>query len=466
MGLFILFLITLLFWGLNYAITKGDFLAPSNIFCEMFFLYELVCILGQSYYAITIHAETVVVITCGLVVFTLFQIISMSKGASTYQSSSTIELKPKYINLPQKYVYALIVLQICTIFFFIRYLQAIAGAYGSGGSSLPEMISLYDTMTKFWTTTFANLNVSIPVFYRIFNPITSAAAYIVLYVAVNNFMVRKKVKISHVVVVGLLCILILLNGSRSPLLRIVTMVVILEYVFYYRIRQRKNKGLKNFAKLLRVMLLVAAAMFLTLIFMGRVEKFTGLLSNLFVYLGAPIVNLDTFFVKSGVSFWGGLSSLLGEHTFGRLYSYIGKIFGIDAFTSIKEINSFTYSANGIEIGNVYTTFYPFVYDFGYAGVLPMISIVAAYYTFSYKKVLKKKGRGVIDFRLFIYSYLFNDLIMLTFSNRFFETVLDASFIKHFLFSWLLVQIVFEHSLNFGKYRFKFVGSMRSLKSPK
>lgn len=466
MGLLVLFLITLLFLGINYTLTKGDFLAPSTLFCEMFFLYELVCVIGQSYYAITIHLETIAVITCGLTVFTCFQMLSSGKGFSTYRFSDPIDLKPKYINIPQKYINLLIVLQIATIFFFIRYLQAIAGAYGSGGSSLSEMISLYDTMTKFWTTTFRNLNVSIPMFYRIFNPITSAAAYIILYVAVNNFMVCRKVKLSYIVVVGLLCILILLNGSRSPLLRIFTMVVILNYVFYYRIRLRKNKGLKSFMKLAGLMIIVAAAMFLTLIFMGRVEKFTGLLSNLFVYLGAPIVNLDTFFVNSGVSFVGGFSSLFGEHTFGTLYSYIGKLFGIEAFTSIKGINSFTYSSNGIEIGNVYTTFYPFVYDFGFIGVLPLISIVAAYYAFSYKKVLKKRGRGVIDFRLFIYSYLFNDLMMLTFSNRFFETVLDAPFIKHFLFSWLLIQIVFEHSLNFGKYRFKFGGSMTSLKSPK
>ena len=414
MGLFVLFMITLLFWGINYTLTKGDFLAPSTLFCEMFFLYELVCIIGQSYYAITIHVETVAVITCGLTMFTFFQMLSAGKGLSTYRSSDVIDLRPRYINIPQKYINLLIVLQIATIFFFIRYLQAIAGAYGSGGSSLPEMISLYDTMTKFWTTTFRNLNVSVPMFYRIFNPITSAVAYIVFYVAVNNFMVCRKVKLSYIVVVGLLCVLILLNGSRSPLLRIFTMVVILNYVFYYRIRQRKNKGLKSFMKLAGLMIIVAAAMFLTLIFMGRVEKFTGLLSNLFVYLGAPIVNLDTFFVNSGVSFFGGLSTLFGEHTFGALYSYIGKIFGIDAFTSIKGINSFTYSSNGLEIGNVYTTFYPFVYDFGFIGVIPLISIVAAYYTFSYKKVLKKRGRGGIDFRLFIYSYLFNDLVMLTF----------------------------------------------------
>lgn len=466
MGLFILFLITLLFWGLNYAITKGDFLSPSNIFCEMFFLYELVCVIGQSYYAITIHPETIIVIMCGLTVFTVFQLMAQSKSYSTYKSSRSIDLSPQLIRLPSMYVYMLIVLQIGTIFFFIRYLQAIAAAWGSGGSSLGEMISLYDTMTKFWTPIFQNLHVAVPMFYRIFNPITAAGSYIVLYVAINNYMVSKKIKLSYVIVIGLQCVLILLNGSRSPLLRLVTMVIILLYVFYYRIHKRKQKNFKFFFKLVGITFLLGIFMMITLFMMGRASKIDNVLGYFFTYLGAPIVNLDTFLSGSNVSFWQGLSNMFGEHTFASLYSYIGKLFDIDSFTNIEGINTFSFSSNGIEIGNVYTTFYPFVYDFGYAGVLPMISIVAAYYTFSYKRVLKEKGRGVIDFRLFIYSYLFNDLIMLTFSNRFFGTVLDAPFIKHFLFSWLLIQLVFEHSLNFGKFRFKFGGSMRSLKSPK
>ena len=79
MGLFALFIITLLLWGLNYVITNGDFLAPSTLFCEMFFLYEMICLIGKSYYKIIIHAETIIVITCGLLIFTVFCAISNNR---------------------------------------------------------------------------------------------------------------------------------------------------------------------------------------------------------------------------------------------------------------------------------------------------------------------------------------------------------------------------------------------------
>ncbi len=454
MGLFALFIITLLLWGLNYVITNGDFLAPSTLFCEMFFLYEMICLIGKSYYKIIIHAETIIVITCGLLIFTVFCAISNNRRRFKVGYSTSKFLELHYIAIPDIMIYILIGLQLGTVYFFVQYLHAISNAWGSGGSSLTEMISLYDTMTKFWTATFTKLNVSIPMFYRIFSPITSAAAYIVLYVAVNNFAVCKKIKKSHIIVILLLCILILLNGSRSPILRVVTMIISLLYVFYYKVHKRKNKGIKAFVKLVSLMLIVAGLMILALFMMGRAANLDNILGYVFTYLGAPIVNLDTFLNKSDIGAINGLSTLFGEHTFRGAYNYIGKIFDIESFTNISDINVFTFSTNGIEIGNVYTTFYPFIYDFGYIGILPLLSIPAVYYCFTYNKVLRMSERNVFNYKLFIFSYLFNDLVMLPFSNRFYETVLDAAFLKFLILSWVLVDLLFEHSVVLGKTRIR------------
>ena len=55
----------------------------------------------------------------------------------------------------------------------------------------------------------------------------------------------------------------------------------------------------------------------------------------------------------------------------------------------------------------------------------------------------------VNYKLFIYSYLFNDLVMLFFSNRFFQTTLDAPFIKLFILSSIDAII----SLNFACFSF-------------
>ena len=161
--------------------------------------------------------------------------------------------------------------------------------------------------------------------------------------------------------------------------------------------------------------------------MGRGGAIGKSLANyLFVYVGAEIVNLDTFLHSNDISFLSGFSVLFGQYTFQPVYTYIGKIFNIP-FLYYPTIEIIEKSANGIGIGNVHTTYYPFIYDFGYIGIL-LIACIAFYYIYSYQNLITRKKTG-FDYKLFIFAYLFNDLVMLFFSNRFFETVTDPFFMK-------------------------------------
>lgn len=444
--LYVLFGITLAFVILNFTITKGDYLHPSTLFCEIFALYELICIIGQSAYQITLHAETVYVMLCGFLAFTIGGILSNNKLGKIRKlnTSQNQAYQYQYICVPDCLVYILIVLQIMSQFFFIKYLKAIATAWGSGGGSLGEMINLYDTMTKFWVTIFSDLNVQIPVGYRILNPITTAAAWLILYIAVNNFMFNKKVKFSHIIVIFLLCVNILLNGSRSPLLRVITFVIIMIYILNYKKYRYRKGNFKFFFRLLIVMLLVSGLMIVLLSFMGRSGKMTNIWNYIFTYTGAPIVNLDNFLQNNCIKILGGDTTFPGEHAFYNGYAYLAKILNFSFTDKIQRIGGFAFSNNGIEIGNVYTTYNVLTYDFGYLCIFPLMFIVALYYTKTYKKILRNTHlSNLIDFELFIYAYLFNDLIMLPFSNRFYDTVLDAPFIKTMIIAWVMKCFLFN-----------------------
>ena len=76
--LYALFVITLAFLILNFTITQGDYLHPSTLFCELFAVYELICIMGQRTYQITLHAETIYVMICGFSAFTIGGILTQS----------------------------------------------------------------------------------------------------------------------------------------------------------------------------------------------------------------------------------------------------------------------------------------------------------------------------------------------------------------------------------------------------
>lgn len=455
--LYVLFVITLAFLCLNFVITQGDYLHPSTLFCEIFALYELFCIIGQTTYQIVLHAETVYVMTCGFLAFTIGGILANSKLniIKRKNASKCLPYQLKYIYVSDYLVYLLVVMQIITQIFFIRYLKAIAAAWGSGGGSLGEMINLYDTMTKFWSKTFLKLNVTIPMVYRILNPITNAAAWIVLYIAVNNFMVNKKIKFSHIIVIFLQCIGILLNGSRSPLLRVITFIIIMVYIINVKKHQYHKGNFRFFFKLIFVMIAVSGLMIALLYIMGRSGKMINIWNYIFIYTGAPIVNLDNFLQNTSIKILGGNTVFWGEHTFYKGYAYLAKLLGLSFGDKIQNIGGFVTSNNGIEIGNVYTTYNVFAYDFGYLGVFPVIFVIAIYYTKAYKKILRSTYLSkTIDFHLFIYAYLINDLIMLPFSNRFYETILDAPFIKMVIVVWAIKYMIFDKKVVIKKSRIK------------
>lgn len=455
--LYVLFGITLMFLILNFMITQGDYLHPSTLFCEIFAVYELICIIGQTAYQITIHAETVYVMTCGLFAFTVSGILaSRKKKFDKFDNISQIQhFQLNYIYIPNYFIYALIMMQIVSQIFFVKYLKAITVAWGSGGGSLGEMISLYDTMTKFWTKTFSDLNVTIPMGYRILNPITTAAAWVVLYIAVNNFMINKKVKFSHIIVVLLMCTSILLNGSRSPLFRVITFIIIMGYILNYKKYRYRKGNLQFFFKLIIIVLVVSGLMIVLLYLLGRAGNMSNIWRYIFTYTGAPIVNLDNFLQNNPIKILGGNTTFFGEHTFYKGYAYLAKLFNLSFTDKVQKIGGFAFSNNGIEIGNVYTTYNVFAYDFGYLGVFPLIFVIAMYYTNVYKKLLHNTySSKTIDFQMFFYAYLFNDLIMLPFSNRFFETVLDAPFIKLIIITWIIKCVLFEKKMVLGKYRLR------------
>ena len=202
-------------------------------------------------------------------------------------------------------------------------------------------------------------------------------------------------------------------------------------------------------RLIGIMAVTAAVLcvlMIALLFaMGRGEKGFDPFGYIFTYFGAPVVNLDTFLRSNDITFLHGVSdiSIFAPHVLRGFYVYIDKILGTNLFP-IPEIDFFTFSRNGIEIGNVYTMFYKIIYDFGVSGVFWLTGLMALYYSLTYKRIRTKISSHPIDFRLFVYAYLFNDLIMSAFSSRYYETVFDAPFIKLVPVVFILDKLIVEY----------------------
>ena len=447
--IYLLIFITLVFFLLNYQISKGDYLSPGPIFCLVFLASEIVVAVGQEAFHVIIHPITVGVLSLGFATFTLVLWLLQKKydwEDHRLEETPVLNRRATPIDIPELWVWLLILVEIITVWTFYKYLRDLMVAYDVFPKTLTDRINLYDKLTKFMPKLYGRLGVGLPMIYRLGNPITNAGAFIMLYVIVYNFSAVRKVKISHLISVALLCVLIVMNGSRSPLLRVVTMALIMFYILECR-NGRIRRGDPRLLKFIVILLVVVVlASILLLVFMGRTESDHDYFKYGFIYAGAPIVNLDTYLTHKKPDYG---HQIIGAQTFRTFWNYVGKLLDID-WLRFGNINKFAFSRNKIEIGNVYTMYYPILYDFNILGIIPLVGIMAWVYGKLYRKTAKD-GKRRFDFRLFLYGYLFNDLLFSFFSCRFYETIGDAPFLKLLLFTWIFVEVIIEDKLHLNQY---------------
>ena len=132
--------------------------------------------------------------------------------------------------------------------------------------------------------------------------------------------------------------------------------------------------------------------------------------------------------------------IFGELTFCRLINWIGSKLGDSSL--VYELDLPFLSYQNYNLGNVYTTFYAFVYDFGIAGVVVLTAIMAVACIWLYNRI---KSVWIMDanisFCMICYAFLVNDIVMLPFSNRFYETVFNVATIYKLVILYVVVYIV-------------------------
>ncbi|MGT2925078.1 O-antigen polymerase [Streptococcus caviae] len=450
MMLFLIILIASVSLAVNFKISNKDFMNPAVIFSLIFLAQAVMCVLALTYMRLTFHIETVLILTVAFAIFTLFNFYYSSKK----QTAAKISLKKSeltYINLPTLVSVFFIGLLLVVIFLKYQHLTQLANALDHSDYSLSQKISLFDDISKFRSDYYRELGIIPPRYYNIFKTISFSFGYVTLFVAINNFIACKKIKIEQIITLLLMCIAIYLAGSRSPILRMVTFAVCVYYILY--LKKDSSIGIKKqlLQRLLIVGIVTVVLSLVTIGIFGRSSSY-NLFHYLFIYTGAPLYNLDVFIQTYALPI---PQEYFGQQTFSTLYNYVFAKIGKSDSIYTLDIPFVRYSVK-YGLGNVYTTFYQFIYDFGLFFWVPVFTIIPWYYSKFYDKIVNHPvPHSVIDFRLFIYAYLFNDLCMLFFSNRFYEAVLNVTNLEIFIIAYLLSSLIFTRSLGIGKYKLQF-----------
>ena len=131
-------------------------------------------------------------------------------------------------------------------------------------------------------------------------------------------------------------------------------------------------------------------------------------------------------------------------TFIRTINYLGPKLGIAEWTYPLDL-PYVYSS-WHWLGNVYTTFYAFLYDFGWAGLVVLTLIMGAISEVVF--CMSGRANKCRDLWMMVYSYLAPQLLLSFFSNKFYENFLAVGFLRVLLVIVVVrVVLVFFNSLS-------------------
>lgn len=256
------------------------------------------------------------------------------------------------------------------------------------------------------------------------------------YLLARERLYFHKTSISNVVIVLLAVVTTLLMGDRTE------MVVILIAIFcFYYCLSRGQKGWSRQKNGRFIASTLAVGVVVLLAFPGIAEllgRESDAGSNSFdylsVYIGAEIKNLDIFLRNAVIPV---PSTMWGSQTFVNILPWFAKIFN---FTLSGEGLTLPYqTVNGVYLGNVYTTYYAYLYDFGLLGVFTLIPVMAGISQSFFERIISIKDPKRVPYSFLIYSNIVSSLVLSFFSNKFFEQIFSRTFILIILF-WVFLNV--------------------------
>ncbi|MBO5474035.1 MAG: oligosaccharide repeat unit polymerase [Lachnospiraceae bacterium] len=428
---------------LNFAIGRRDWLNPSVIFCTMNFIYSVVCLAIKFSYSIDFHFNTAIILMGGMLIFTLFNILVHLKRRVYIKSIMSSQMDMPFFYINSQWVCILIVFELIVALYMIKYARDVSRAFYGSSQGILSDIGILNNITKNRGDEFRNSGVHASAIYVLGWPLCIAANSIISCVFIWNY---KKTHVKELFMLFpsvIMLIMSFLIGSRSTAFRFITAFII-EFIIISRWNNKSYRQgqFKMIVRLIFILSIILIGLGYSINLIGR-QTSIPIFEYVTAYVGAPFYNLDIA-IQNGIV----KSELFGQETFHHLYKFLSSRLGISEWNYSLNLPYLRY--HGHYLGNVYTMYFMFLEDFGGMGVVILTSFIAWYYNSTYSTLMNwDRNETCFGVRLFIYGYLFNDLIMLTFSNRFFETTLGTTSILYYFWLFILWYL-FRQGLFFSK----------------
>lgn len=417
-----------------------DIFSPSAIICESYLLAVCCAIVNIKVWNIDLNSQTVFLILLGIFVFVAVSLFIVHTTIKKKEPNKRGKIKFIRVN---KFNYKILVfIQILTvIIYFIYVVKAVGGL--SSFTNFSNLMNYYRE-----NTAYGELETGIPTYVNQLVKISKILGYISTYIIIRNTLIAKRKKeekkeknILYIISIFSFVVLSLLSGGRFGLISYVLGVLVMWMTLKDRIYEIKTSiSLRQVLKIICFILVVMIIFSNLRGWVGRKndDNFIQYISS---YFGGSIQLFDMF-LNSPIP----KSEIFGKETFYGINRTLAQLGIIEPYKMHLEFRE----SNGIVIGNVYTSFRNFYYDFGTYGIVILQIVMAIFWSIYYKKIKKEKNVCKFDYPLIIYCMFIDKLFLHSYRDTFYSTVLTVSMITIIIYLFVIKKIIIKEGEEDGE----------------
>ena len=422
----ILLLTLLILLVVSYKLSNRELISPSFLFTSGMTFCALWYVFLKGRWESELRISTFFVIVLGTLEFIIvaYFVERFSKKRKLVKIDGCFYISTK--NMVDKLILAI---EISTFLLTLLTIIRLTGQY-----NLPNAIYAFRHANTFTTETY-----KLPHILTQARRFCNAAGYWYSYIIISNYYKekRKDNKGKHNDNKGIKKIIILLSianglvlGGRGDAINLFIAI----FVYWYMFSREENWGKKLKWKQLSIIIILLLSILYSFQFVGNIlgrDTNVEFIDYIGPYCGAQFANLNKFLERNNyVS-----HEIWGSQTFFSIVNLV-----LPRFSS--NFKNYTLDLpflilNGHSTGNVYTIFYPFIYDFGYLGVPVLVFIMAWVSQIIYVKCKNGLSIASPSIAKIIYSYMASGLALAFFSNKFYEQFINIGLIYRIIF-WIIL----------------------------
>lgn len=416
-----------------------DIFSPSAIICESYLLAVCCAIVNIKIWNIDLKPKTVDLILLGILVFIIVSLFIIHTTIKKKENDKKGKIEFIEVN---KFNYKILVfIQILTVIIYLVYvIKAVGGL--SSFTSFSNLMNYYRE-----NTAYGELETGIPTYVNQLVKISKILGYISLYIIIRDTLIAKRRKmkkhdknILYVISIFSFIVLTLLSGGRFGLISYVLGALVMWAILKDRIYETKTT-----IKIRQVFKIVCFVIIVMVLFsnlrgvVGR-KNDDGFIQYVSSYFGGSIQLFDMFLDRPIKK-----SEIFGKETFYGINRTLSQLGIIEPYKMHLEFRE----SNGVVIGNVYTSFRNFYYDFGMCGIVVLQIILAIFWSLYYKKIKKEKNVCEFDYLLIIYCMYINTLFLHSYRDTFYSTVITVSTVTTIIYLFIIKKIIIKEGAKDG-----------------